>query len=391
MALSEYYTPTHVIFGQGAEMKLGDEIMKYKPKKVLVHFGGKSAVRSGLIKKVTDQLDEKEIRYEILGGVQPNPRIELVREALDLCNRKGVDFVLAVGGGSVIDSAKAICYGLYNGGDPWDFYSKAREPKGSAPLGVILTLAAAGSEMSDSSVLTNEKLGLKRGCNTDYCRARFALMDPELTYTLPPYQIACGAVDIAMHTIERFFHAGKSCTITDNLAGTLIRTAYAAGARCLENPWDYDAHATLMWASSLSHNGLMAMGNDTKGDWACHQLEHELSGMFDIAHGAGLSIIFPVWARYVAREKPRRFAELGRVVWGIEGETQVACDKTIRKFEETFRSFDMPLSLKDAGIEPTEDQIDELARKCSFMGKRKIGNFRVLDEKDMRNIYKASI
>ena len=391
MALSEYYTPTHVIFGQGAEMKLGDEIVKYKPRKVLVHFGGRSAVRSGLIKKVTDQLDEKGIKYETLGGVQPNPRIDLVREALELCSKKGIDFVLAVGGGSVIDSAKAICYGIYNGGDPWDFYSKEREPKGSAPLGVILTLAAAGSEMSDSSVLTNEKLGLKRGCNTDFCRARFALMNPELTYTLPPYQIACGAVDIAMHTIERFFHAGKGNSLTDNLSGTLIRTAYEAGARCLENPWDYDAHATLMWASSLSHNGLMAVGNDTKGDWACHQLEHELSGMFDIAHGAGLAIIFPVWARYVSKEKPQRFAELGRVVWGIEGETQVACDKTIRKFEETFRSFEMPLSLKDAGIEPTEEQLDELARKCSFMGKRKIGNFRVLDEKDMRNIYRLSV
>ena len=257
-------------------------------------------------------------------------------------------------------------------------------------MGVILTLAAAGSEMSDSSVLTNEKLGLKRGCNTDYCRARFALMNPELTYTLPPYQIACGAVDIAMHTIESFFHAGKSCTLTDNLAGKLIQTVYTAGFDCLENPNDYDAHATLMWASSLSHNGLMAMGNDTKGDWACHQLEHELSGMFDIAHGAGLAIIFPVWCRYVSKEKPKRFAELGKVIWGIEGETEVACQKTIQKFVETFRAFDMPLTLKDANIEPTDAQLDELARKCSFMGKRKIGNFRVLDERDMRKIYELS-
>lgn len=391
MSISEYYTPTHVLFGQDAESKVAEELEALKVKKVLVHFGGKSAVRSGLIKKITDLLDAKGIKYELLGGVKPNPRIELAREALELCRRKNIDFVLAVGGGSVIDSAKAICYGIYNGGDPWDFYSGARAPKGSAGLGVVLTLAAAGSEMSDSSVLTNEELGLKRGCNTNYCRAKFALMNPELTYTLPPYQISCGTVDIAMHTIERFFHAGKGIGITDALAGSLIRTVFEKGASCLENPLDYESHASLMWASSLSHNGLMALGNDTKGDWACHQLEHELSGMFDIAHGAGLAIVFPAWSRFVSKEKPARFAELGKAVFGIDGEIESACDKTIGRFQELFRSLDMPLSLKEAGIEPSEEQIKELAKKCSFFSTRKIGNFRVLDEKDMETIYRMML
>lgn len=381
--LSEYYTPTHILFGRDAELEVGKELKALKARNVLVHFGGASAIKSGLIGKITDILVEEGINYELLGGVKPNPRIELAREAIDLCRRKNIDFVLAVGGGSVIDSAKAICYGLYNGGDPWDFYSGKRTPKGSYPLGVVLTLAAAGSEMSDSSVLTNEALGLKRGCNTNFCRAKFALLNPELTFTLPPYQISCGTVDIAMHTIERFFHEGEGIAITDNLAAALVRTVFDKGKACLENPWDYEAHASLMWASSLSHNGLMALGNGSRGDWACHQLEHELSGMFDIAHGAGLAIVFPYWLEHVSKIKPERVSELGRLVFGIKDDSE----ETIRRFREVFKELEMPLCLKDAGLEVNEEDCRTLAHKCSFEGRRMIGSYVKLSEDDMFSLF----
>lgn len=385
--ISRYYSPTRVIFGKKAEEEVAKELKLEGAKSVLLHYGGSSAEKSGLLDKVRSLLKENDIKFVELGGVKPNPRLSLVREGIKLSKENCVNFILALGGGSVIDSAKAIGYGLYNEGDVWDFYTGERKPYGSTPIGVILTLSATGSELSDSSVITNEDGNLKRGCNSDFCRPRFALLNPELTYTVPKYQTEVGTVDIMMHTIERFFHSGEGIDFTDKIACTLIKEAMEAGLKVLDDTENYDARASLMWASSLSHNGLMALGNDQRGDWACHQLEHELSGMFDIAHGAGLAIIFPAWASYVYKENPDRFSKMGSLVFGIKETGEEGALKTIEKFKECFRAFEMPLSMKEAGIELTDEQLEELLDKATFYGKRTLGAFKTLEREDMKRIY----
>lgn len=385
--ISRYYSPTRVIFGAGAENEVGKEVRIEGAEKVLIHYGGSSAEKSGLLDKVRTSLKENNISFIELGGVKPNPRVSLVREGIEMAKDEKVNFILAVGGGSVIDSAKAIGYGLYNGGEVWDFYEGKRKPYGSTPIGVILTLSATGSELSDSSVITNEDGNLKRGYNSDFCRPRFALLNPELTYTVPRFQTEVGTVDIMMHTIERFFHAGEGLDFTDRMACTLIKDTIEKGLKALENPTDYQARASLMWASSLSHNGLMALGNDQRGDWACHQLEHELSGMFDIAHGEGLAILFPAWSTYVYKENPERFAKMGNLVFGIEEKGEEGALKTIEAFKDCFRRFEMPLSLKEAGIDLTDEQLEELLDKATFYGKRTLGAFKTLEREDMREIY----
>ena len=384
------YTPTRVTLGKGAEDSLGEELKRNGAKKVLVHYGSERIVRDGLMKRLTDQMDREGIEYVLLGGAQPNPRLSLVRKGIELSRKEGVDFIVAAGGGSAIDSAKAIAYGLYDkDGDVWDFYTGARKPQGAYPIGVILTLSATGSEMSDSSVITNEDGNLKRGVNSDYARPRFALLDPELTYTVPPYQTSCGTADMMMHTIERFFHSGPSLELTDNLAIALLRTVAENGIRALQNPQDYEARKNLMWASSLSHNGLMQEGNAQRGDWACHQMEHELSGLFDVAHGAGLTAIWGTWARYVYLEDPERFAKLGEGVFGTKrtGSPERDADAAIKAFEEYFRTIHMPTSIRELGVRPTEKQIAEMADKAVFWGKRTLGAFKVLGKEDIAKIY----
>ena len=265
----EYFTPTKVVFGKGTVDKVGELVKAQGGTKVLIHYGGGSVKRTGLLDRVKAALDAAGIAHVELGGVVPNPRISLVREGLELCRKEGVDFLLPVGGGSVIDSAKAIGYGLANGGDPWDFYDFKRTPTACAPVGVIVTIAAAGSEMSNSSVITNEDGWLKRGCNTDYSRPRFAIMDPELTMTLPDYQTACGCADVLMHTMERYFNFDVM-DLTDALAEGLMRTVIDASKVLVKDPKNYDARANVLWASSLSHNGLTGCGAGN-GDWACHR------------------------------------------------------------------------------------------------------------------------
>ena len=384
------YTPTRVTLGKGAEDSLGDELKRNGAKKVLVHYGSERIVRDGLMKRLTDQMDREGIEYVLLGGVQPNPRLSLVRKGIELSREEGVDFIVAAGGGSAIDSAKAIAYGLYDkDGDVWDFYTGERKPQGAYPVGVVLTLSATGSEMSDSSVITNEEGDLKRGVNSDYARPRFALLDPELTYTVPPYQTSCGTADMMMHTIERFFHSGPTLELTDSLAIALLRTVAENGIRALKNPKDYEARKNLMWASSLSHNGLMQEGNAQRGDWACHQMEHELSGLFDVAHGAGLTAIWGTWARYVCLEDPERFAKLGEGVFGTKrtGSPERDAEAAIKAFEEYFRTIHMPTSIRDLGVRPTEKQIDEMAEKAVYWGKRTLGAFKVLGKEDIARIY----
>ena len=386
--LSPYYTPTRVTFGENAEENVGKEIKRENAKCVLIHYGSSRTEKSGLLDKIRSLIEKEGIKTVCLGGVKPNPRLSLVRKGIELAKKEGVDFILALGGGSVIDSAKAIGYGLYNSNtDVWDIYDKKAEAEGCTPLGVILTLSATGSELSDSSVITNEDGNLKRGYNSDFCRPRFALLNPELTYTVPRFQTEVGTVDIMMHTIERFFHAGEGLDFTDRMACTLIKDTIEKGLKALENPTDYQARASLMWASSLSHNGLMALGNDQRGDWACHQLEHELSGMFDIAHGEGLAILFPAWSTYVYKENPERFAKMGNLVFGIEEKGEEGALKTIEAFKDCFRRFEMPLSLKEAGIDLTDEQLEELLDKATFYGKRTLGAFKTLEREDMREIY----
>lgn len=385
--ISSYYSPTRVVFGKGAKNEVGKELEKEGAKKVLVHFGGSSAEKSGLLSLVRESLKEKKIDFVELGGVKPNPRLSLVREGIEIGKKEGVDFILAVGGGSVIDSAKAIGYGIKECGDVWDFYEGRKEAQSSVPIGVILTLSATGSELSNSSVITNEEGFLKRGYNNDISRPRFAILDPELTYTVSRYQTEVGSIDIMMHTIERFFHSGDGLDFTDELAATLIRDTIEKGLIAIENPDNYQARASLMWASSLSHNGLMALGNDQRGDWACHQLEHELSGMFDIAHGAGLAILFPAWCQYVYKDDPERFAKLGRLVFGIKESGEDGALLTIEKFKQCFREFEMPLSLKEAGIDLSDEMLEELLDKATFYGKRTLGAFKTLEREDMKAIY----
>lgn len=389
MVLISYFTPTRVTFGIGAEEAAATELIREGARNVLIHYGSDRVVRNGLIEGVERRLDEAGIRSTRLGGVVPNPRLSLVREGIGLCRREKIDFILAVGGGSVIDSAKCIGYGAAYDGDVWDFYSQKATPKASLPVGCILTMAAAGSEMSDSSVITNEDGWLKRGCNSDVCRLRFALLNPALTYTLPSYQTACATVDIMMHTMERYFTGGNSLTLTDELAFSLLRSVKEAGTRALEKPDDYQARATLMWASSLSHNGLMAVGNDTRGDWACHQLEHELSGMFDVAHGAGLAAIWPSWARYNIGTDPARIAKLGYNVFNVtdSGHADRDAELTIEAVEAFYRSIGMPVRISGLGVNLTDGDIDQLALKCTFFGKRTVGAFRKLDGKMIRDIY----
>ena len=384
-----YYAPTEVVFGKDAEGRLVEMIRKYGGKKVLLHYGGKSAERSGLLGSVRDKLNEAGIPFVELGGVKPNPRLTLVKEGIELCRREGVDFLLAVGGGSVIDSSKAIGYGMKYDGDVWDIYARKYQPKETLPVGVILTIPAAGSEMSDSSVITNEELGLKIGYSDNLCRPKFAIMNPVRTFTLPPYQTACGATDIMMHTMERYFGKVDDMTLIDNIAEALMRTVKESVFHVLKDPEDYRNRACIMWASSLGHNDLT--GDRSYADFATHQLEHELSAMFDVAHGAGLAAIWPSWARYVMQENVSRFQRFAVNVMGVPNDfanPEATALAGVEAIEEFYHAIGMPTSIHELiGREITDDEIKELARKCSHDDGRTIGGFKKLDRHDMEQIY----
>ncbi len=387
----QYYAPTKVVFGKDTELQTGALAKEFGANKVLVHYGGNSAVKSGLLERVCNSLKEANLPYVTLGGVVPNPRLSLVYKGIDLVKKEGVDFLLAVGGGSVIDSCKAIGYGVYNDCDPWLFYSKQAQAKGCLPVAAVLTIAAAGSEMSHSSVITNEDGWLKRGYSTDYARCKFAVMNPELTYTLPSYQTASGCVDIMMHTMERYFSHELHTELTDRFCESLIRTVMHNAQILMEHPTDYHARAEVMWASSLSHNGLTGCG--TVGDWASHQIEHELGGMFDVAHGAGLSAIWGSWARYVYQENIAKFVQFATHIMDIPdtyGTLQEIALAGICAMEDFYRSIHMPTSLSELGIHPTDAQIEELSKKCVFFGKRTVGTFKVLKAEDIQKIYQAA-
>ena len=387
-----YYTPTKVVFGRGTEAQVGALVREQGVKKVLLHFGGQSAVRSGLLARVKASLDEAGVAYVELGGVVPNPRLSLVYRGIELARAEGVEMVLSVGGGSVIDSAKAIGYGACSEGDVWDFYDNKRKPAACLPQGVVLTIAATGSEMSDSSVITKDDGLIKRGYSSDLARPKFAVMDPELTMTLPDYQTACGCTDILLHTMERYFHSGGGMELTDALAEALLRTVMKNARILRDDPRNYDARAEILWAGSLSHNGLTGCGTDG-GDWMCHKLEHELGGLFDVAHGAGLAALWATWARYVYRDCLPRFVKFALDVMGVPdaGGDDVTALLGIEAMEAFFASLHMPTSIRAMGIDPTEEQLEIMAHKCLLACGGPKGSAKVLQEADMLNIYRAAL
>lgn len=387
-----YYTPTEVVFGKGSESKVASLVKQFGGKKVLLHYGGKSAERSGLLGRVCGALDAECVEYVKLGGVVPNPRLSKVYEGIELCKKEGVDLILAVGGGSVIDSAKAIGLGLMYDGDVWDFFAGKAKAESGFPVGVVLTIPAAGSEMSCSCVITKEDGAEKRSYDDDIIRPKFAVMDPELTYSLPAYQTACGVVDIMMHTMERYFSHEDDMTLTDEVAEAILRTVKDCACKVLKNPGDYRCRAQIMWAGSLSHNGLTGCG--TVGDFASHRLEHELSALYDVAHGAGLAAVWATWARYVFKENVSRFVRFAVNVMGVPEDftdPEATALAGIEAMERFYRDLSMPTSISELiGREATDSEIRLMAEKCSHGGTRTVGHFKELDMADMEAIYRLA-
>ena len=380
-----YYSPTEFVFGRGAEEKAGEMIRKRGGTKVLVHFGGGSAIKSGLMDRVTASLDAAKLPYVTLGGVQPNPRSSLVYRGIELARAEHVDFILAVGGGSVIDSSKAIALGVPYGGDFWDFFCGKAKPEKALGVGVVLTLAAAGSEGSKSCVITQEDGGFKRGCGNELNRPKFALMNPEVTYTLPAYQTACGATDMMAHVLERYFTNEKGVDLTDRLCEAVLAAVIKAAPVAIAEPDNYEARAQLMWAGTLAHNDSCGLGRE--GDWASHQIEHELSARYDVAHGAGLAVVFPAWMRYQLDHDPMRFAQLAVRVWGcdmdFEHPEKTALDG-IARYEQFLKSIGMPTRLAELNVDSAD--IPAMAEKCKRNNAGRLGFFRPLDTEDIAKI-----
>lgn len=387
-----YYAPTEVVFGEKSEEQVAKLVRKYGGTKVLVHYGGGSAVRSGLVEKVCSLLQDEGIGFITLGGVVPNPRLSLVHKGIDICRKEGVDFILAIGGGSVIDSSKAIAYGVCYDGEVWDFYLGKAKPERMLPVASVLTIPAAGSEMSEASVITNEDGDVKLGYSNDLSRPRFAIMNPRRTFTLPPYQTAAGVTDMMMHTMERYFTKDDDMDLTTDLAEAVLRRMKTAVFDVLKNPEDYRQRAQIMWGGSVAHNGLTGCG--VADDWATHQLEHELSGMFDVTHGAGLAAIWPSWARYVMNENLSRFVRFAVNVMDVDNDfsdPEGTAMKGIEAMERFYHQIGMPVNIKELiGRDITDDEIQEMARKCSRNHTATCGSLKVLYYDDMVAIYKMA-
>ena len=381
-----FYSPTEVVFGPDTELQAAELVQKYGGSRVFVVYGGGSVQRSGLLERVTKVLTDAGLAVECYGGAKPNPTLEHARDGVRKAIGFGANLVLAIGGGSAIDTGKAIAHGVANPEqDIWNFWSREVPLERSMPVGVILTIPAAGSEMSNSSVLTNEDIGRKRGLSTDFNRPKFAIMNPELTYTLPDYQIGCGIVDIMMHTMERYFNPVEN-PLTDALAEALLRTVIEQGRAAMANHTDYTAMSELMWAGSLSHNGLTGLGG--QGDWSVHQLGHEISARFDLAHGASLAAVWGSWAGYVSEQRPARFARFARNVWGIQmDEERAAAEAGINATVDFFASLGMPTGFDSCIGLQTDETCADMAYRCAYEGTRTIGTLRVLGQADIEQIY----
>ncbi len=373
---------TKIIFGRGTESKVGIETVKYG-KKVLLHYGGGSIKKYGLYERVLKSLKDAGMEVIELGGVQPNPRLSLVKKGIDMCRREKVDIILAVGGGSVIDSAKTIASGVPYNGDVWDFFAGKAELKEIIPVGVVLTIPASGSESSNSSVVTNENGMYKKGFTSELLRPEFAILNPENTFTLPQYQTACGSTDMMAHIMERYFTTVKNVELTDRLCEAALKTVINNTPEALREPKNYAARAEIMYAGTIAHNG--SLGTGRIGDWAPHKIEMEISGIYDLAHGAGLAIIFPAWMKYVYKNNIERFSQFAFRVWGVEPDFNNIIKTAlagIERLENFYREIGMPVTLKEASI--PYDRFEEMAEKCTEMGP--VGNFVKLGMNDVLKI-----
>ncbi len=382
----EIRIPTKIIFGKDEEQKLGAEIQQYG-KKVLVHYGGGSIKQNGVYEKVIACLKSAGIEYVELGGVKPNPRLALVREGIRLCRENEVDFILAVGGGSAIDSAKAIAIGVPYEGDVWDFYTGKAEVKAALPIGTVLTIAAAGSEMSIGSVITNEDGMLKRSVTSELLYPVFSILNPEFTYSLPAYQTSCGVSDILAHLMERYFTNVRGVGTTDRLLEGSMRNIIDNGILVQERLDDYDVRSEIMWTGSIAHNNLLSTGRI--GDWSSHNIEHELSSFNDIAHGAGLSIIFPAWMKYVYKHDMELFMQYASRVWGVEPnffDKEQTILSAIGKLEAFYKRIGLPVRLSEIGI--GLENLRAIANKCCMSDETEdtLGNFVKLSKDDIYNI-----
>ncbi len=385
----DFRNPTKIVFGKGTENQVGEETAIYA-KKILLHYGGGSVKASGLLDRIKASLKRAGVAWTELGGVKPNPRLSLVREGIELCGKEGLGLVLAVGGGSVIDSAKAIAMGSVMDGDVWDIYIGKKEPKAALPVGTVLTIPAAGSESSTASVITNEDGFLKRGFNSELLYPRFSILNPELAFTLPKYQVACGATDIMAHLMERYFTTVPHVELMDRLLEATMKTIQRMAPLVLEKSDDYDAWAEFMWAGTVAHNNLLNTGRI--GDWASHDIEHEISGIYDVAHGAGLAVVFPAWMKLVVDTDVARFAQWASRVWNVDMDffnPKATALEGIKRLEAFSRGLGLGTRLKELGV--GSDRLDEMAAKCTDNGKRTIGNFVRLDQKAVKRILELAL
>jgi alcohol dehydrogenase YqhD (iron-dependent ADH family) len=386
-----FYSPTYFVFGKEQENKAGTYVKRFGGTRVLIHYGGGSVIRSGLLDRVKQSLDNAGISYVELGGVKPNPRSGLVYEGIDLCRKENVDFVLAVGGGSTIDSAKAIAAGTLYEGDFWEFY-QGKPIAEALPVGTILTIAAAGSEGSPDSVITKEEGMYKRGASGECLRPAFSILNPQLTQSLPPYQTACGAADIMAHVFERYFTNTKDVEITDRLCEGILLTMVKEVPKVISNPDDYEARANIMWAGMVAHNNLCGVGRDQ--DWASHDIEHELSAVYDCAHGAGLAVVFPAWMQYVMQHDIGRFAQIAVRLWGCQmdfAKPEDTAREGIMRLKQFFTSIGMPVTFAELGAK--EADIPAMAEKACYGDGRDgtVGGFVKLNKEDVEKIYRLMI
>ncbi len=382
-----FFSPTYFVFGKQTENETGHYVKRFGGTKVLLHYGGGSVVRSGLLDRVKSSLEKEEITYVELGGVMPNPRSGLVYEGIDLCREEKVDFILAVGGGSVIDSAKAIAAGVKYDGDFWEFF-EGKPITQALKIGTVLTIAAAGSEGSGDTVITKEEGMLKRGAGGEALRPVFSILNPELTQTLPAYQTAAGATDIMAHVFERYFTNTKEVEVTDRLCEAILLTMIKEVPRVIEDPNNYDARANIMWAGMVAHNNLVGVGRDQ--DWSSHGIEHELSALYDVAHGAGLAVIFPAWMTYVMKQDINRFAQLAVRVWGSRKEDpEEAAKEGIERLKQFLTSIGMPINFKELGAK--EEDIPQMVEKLGLGENGTMGSFVKLTSKDVEQIYRLAL
>ena len=385
-----FYSPTYFCFGKDSENKIGEMVERFGGKKVLIHYGGGSIRHNGVFDSVVASLNEKKIPFVELGGVMPNPRSGLVYQGIELCRKEGIDFILAVGGGSTIDSAKAIAAGVVYEGDFWDYYGTGKPVNKALPVGTVLTIAAAGSEGSPDSVITHENGMLKRATSGEALRPKFSILNPQSTCTLSAYQTACGITDIMAHVCERYFTNTKDVEITDRICEGVLKTMIEESPKVIKNGKDYQARANIMWTGMVAHNNLCGVGREQ--DWSSHGIEHELSALYDVAHGAGLAVIMPAWMKYVMKHDVTRFAQFAVRVWGCDmnfADPEITAIEGISRFQGFLASIGMPSNFTELGAKA--EDIPALVKNLGVTDAGKMGGFMKLGPKDVEAIYRLAL